>query len=353
LTLENWHFKDTPRKAYYGIVSASEIALLYSVHGKLLFEKNIRYYLGNEDVNLAIAETVSNQPSELFYLNNGLTITSSKIDLPGGCICGEPCQFTLQNFSVVNGAQTVGAIASVYNTNGLISPDAKLMVTIIEAEDSIEVEITKARNKQNTVRNVYFAALDPNQERLRQEMMISNIVYQYRPSVDHNSQDSIKIEDAAIAIACFSNRAEIVVAAKKGISELYERYYTELFSNSLSGVILCRYVRIFQYLDRIFTDSETAAQGSDKMFYRHGRFFILNILSRCHKRLLNKPEIILSESDRTELSRIGLELAESIYRVTESQFGNDRRTYLTIFRNLTDVQSLTSLVMQELTSRNA
>ena len=72
----------------------------------------------------------------------------------------------------MNGAQTVGAIASVYQASGSISADAKLLVTIIEvgtAVDSIGVKITKARNTQNAVRDVYFAALDSNQERLRQE----------------------------------------------------------------------------------------------------------------------------------------------------------------------------------------
>ncbi len=353
LTLENWHHLKQPRRAFYGLVRASELASLYQRYNKLLFQKNIRYYLGKEDVNLAIADTVANKPSELFYLNNGLTITCSTIVLPPG-YKHESCPFTLQGFSVVNGAQTVGAIASAHSTNGSISPDAKLLVTIIEvgvAADSIGVEITKARNKQNTVRDVYFAALDPNQERLRQELMISKIVYQYRPSAD--SQDAITIERAAIALACFSGNTEIVVAAKREIGQLYNRYYSTLFSHEISGVTLCRYVKIFQYLDQIFAASEKAeTENRRKMFYRHGRFFILDIVSRRHKSLLNKLEVDLSASDKTELSRIGLEIAELIYNVAESQFGNDQKGYLAIFKNLTDVVHLTSEVMQELARRD-
>ncbi|MEP6486055.1 AIPR family protein [Microcoleus vaginatus GB2-A3] len=356
LTLENWHRLDRPRRAFYGLVKASELASLYQQHNKSLFEKNIRYYLGTEDVNLGIAETIKEQPSELFYLNNGLTITCSAISLPSGHN-QDSTRFTLQGFSVVNGAQTVGAIASVYQASGSISADAKLLVTIIEvgtAVDSIGVKITKARNTQNAVRDVYFAALDSNQERLRQECMVSNIVYQYRPSADRDSQDGITIEQAAVALACFSGQTEIVVAAKREISQLYKLYYDRLFSNTLSGVTLCRYVRIFQYLDRIFANSETAeTENRRKMFYRHGRFFILNILSRHCKLLLNKPEVDLSESDKTEFSRIGLELAELIYNITESQFASEHKGYLAIFKNSTDVTPLTSLVMQELARRDA
>ncbi|MEZ2304456.1 MAG: AIPR family protein [Microcoleus sp.] len=354
LTLENWHRLDLPRRAFYGLVKASELASLYQEHNKSLFQKNIRYYLGTKDVNLAIAETVKEQPSELFYLNNGLTITCSAISLPSGHK-QESTKFTLKGFSVVNGAQTVGAIASVYNANGSISADAKLLVTIIEVgteTDNIGKKITDARNTQNAVRDVYFAALDPNQERLRQECMVSNIVYEYRPSAERN-QDAITIEQAAVALACFSGNTEIVVAAKREISQLYKRYYGILFSDEISGVTLCRYVRIFQYLDEIFSASEQAVTGQQKKFYRHGRFFILDILARRYKTLLNKHEVYLSEDDQIQLSRIGSDIAEIVYTVAESRFASDNKGYLAIFRNITDVQPLTNEVMQELNRRDA
>ena len=347
LTLENWHCLDQPRKAFYGLVKAEELAALYQQHNKRLFEKNIRYYLGTEDVNSAIAETVKEQPSELFYLNNGLTITCSKVELPPSHN-QKLARFTLQGFSVVNGAQTVGAIASVYNANGSISTDAKLLVTIIEVgteTDGIGVKITGARNTQNAVRDVYFAALDPNQERLRQECMVSGVVYHYRPSADR-SQDSITIEQAAVALACFSGNIEIVVAAKRESGQLYKRHYETLFSSEISGITLCRYVRIFQYLDGIFESSERAATGKQKMFYKHGRFFILDILARRYKPLLNKTNIDLAEEDKNELSRIGLEIAERIYLIMESRFAGDNKSYSSIFKSRTDIEALMSAVMQ-------
>lgn len=353
LTLEKWHCLEHQRRAFYGLVNAAELAELYKQHNKLLFERNIRYYLGTQDVNEAIAQTVKKQPLELFYLNNGLTITCTKVILPLGHE-QESTKFTLEGFSVVNGAQTVGSIASVFNDNGAISPDAKLLVTIIELgtiSDTIGVEITKARNTQNTVRDIYFAALDPNQERLRQECMVSNIVYQYRPSADN--QDAITIEQAAIALACFSGNAEIIVAAKKNLNLLYKDHYSTLFSNELSGITLCRYVRIFEYLDQSLISYAESLTNKQKMFYRHGKFFILDILSRRYQSLINKPEVNLSQDDLTEFSRIGADLAELIYTLAESQFASDEKGYLAIFRSLTDVQQLTSKVMQELAQNNS
>jgi hypothetical protein len=83
------------------------------------------------------------------------------------------------------------------------------------------------------------------------------------------------------------------------------------------------------------------------MFYRHGPLFILHILARRHRPLIEKSEIDLSESDKSELSRIGIELAELIYTVAEAQF-QQLTGYLSIFRNTTDAEMLASYVMQQL-----
>ena len=78
----------------------------------------------------------------------------------------------------------------------------------------------------------------------------------------------------------------------------------------------------------------------------------MDILSRRYKPLINKPEANLSTDDMTELSRIAIELAELIYTIAESQFSSNEKGYLAIFKNLTDVVPLTSVVMQELERRD-
>ena len=260
---------------------------------------------------------------------------------------------------MVNGAQTVGAIASVYSANNEIAADAKLLVTIIEvgtATDGIGVKITGARNTQNAVRDVYFAALDPNQERLRQECMVSGVVYHYRPSADRG-QDDITIEQAAIALACFSGDTNIVVTAKSSSGQLYDKdkpYYKALFTENLSGITLCRYVRIFTYLNGIFDASEKAeSRNQRKMFYRHGKYFILDIVARRCKPLLNKAEIDLSDTDKRELSRNATYLAEFIYANAELRFKYSNKGYLAVFRNLTDVEPFKREIMDKLSRRDA
>jgi hypothetical protein len=116
---------------------------------------------------------------------------------------------------------------------------------------------------------------------------------------------------------------------------------------------LCRATRIYKYLNGILASTEWSESGYfRRMFFRHGRFFILHIFARRHQALLRKPEIELSVGDQSELSRHLLDLAEVIYTVAEARFRRNKG-YLSIFQNVTDAQPLSQDVMQKLAQLDA
>jgi len=360
LILEQWNLLRIPRRAVYGLVKASQLALLYGRHGNALFEKNIRYYLGNQAVNTAIAQTVEQQPEELFFLNNGITVICSKFEYPGNN--KESSRFTLNNCSIVNGAQTVGSIAGA-NQSGTIPDHAKLLVTIIEVGQGstatdLGKRITSTRNTQNIVHRDNFAALDPNQERLRQELAISEITYHYRTS-DHltstNNESQFSLEEATLALACCSGDTQTIVAAKKEIGQVKDRegsFYPKLFRDTLSGAQLYRQVQIFRYLNSLLSDAAHTEQGRRAMFFRHGGYFIIHIWARRNRSVLNKAEMILSDTDKLQLSNDILELAEQVYNIAEPMFGTSGNGYLKIFRTMADAEPLAKAVMRQLNQSN-
>jgi hypothetical protein len=370
IVLENWAAITAPRKAVYGQISAASLAQLVAQHGKALFERNIRHYLGSVGVNTAIEETVLDRPGDFFYLNNGITAVTQSLSQAAGN--ASRCTFGVTNVSIVNGAQTAGAIANA-TLEGNISPDAKVLITIIEIGDGADnfgFHITRARNHQNVVRGVDFAALDPNQERLRQEMAVAGITYYYRPSAEARARrdDAFTLEEAAIALACLSipfrssieirtsraqgrvllNGVEYVVAAKKEIGRLWEQsgtVYATLFPPTLTGLKVCRIVRVFRFIDRILADTERSEYGYQRrMFFRHGRFFLMGLIGQRSSDVLSKPELAISSADQTLLSRKTNEIAELVY--AESQPLQAVKGYLSIFRNLTDSQPLANRVLQ-------
>ena len=206
LTLEKWSSVTAPRKAVYGLVKGQDLAALVTEHGTALFERNIRHYLGSVGVNVAIEETVRRRPEDFFYLNNGITAVATAITPAPGS--PDRCVFGLTAFSIVNGAQTAGSITTA-SIAAAISDNAKLHITIIEVPDPADdfaVRVTRARNYQNQVRGVDFAALDPNQERIRQELAAAGIRYHYRASAESRvrQDDAFTLEEAALALACLA-----------------------------------------------------------------------------------------------------------------------------------------------------
>lgn len=372
VVLHNWAVITTPRKAVYGQITAATLAQLVVDNGKALFERNIRHYLGSVGVNTAIEETVRRRPGDFFYLNNGITAVVQTLIQAGGTPA--QCTFGLQNVSIVNGAQTAGAIANAAAA-GQVSPDAKVLITIIEigaGADDIGLRITRARNHQNVVRGVDFAALDPNQERLRQEMALAGITYHYRPSAEARARrdDAFTLEEAAVALACLSmpvrttpelhalrthrqpaqNAVEFVVTAKKEIGRLWEQdgaLYGQLFPPNVTGIRVCRIVRIYRFIDQILAATERSENGYfRRMFFRHARYFIMAFVGHRSADVIGRSEFALSPADQTLLSQRTNEVAEAAY--AQSQPLQSSKGYLSIFRNLTDSQPLADGVLQRL-----
>lgn len=376
LVLQNWGYATAPRKVVYGQISAASLADLVADKGKALFERNIRHYLGSVGVNTAIEETVRRRPGDFFYLNNGITAVAETLtQSPGN---QTQCTFGLTNVSIVNGAQTAGAIANAALA-GTISPDAKVLITIIEigaGTDDIGLRITRARNHQNVVRGVDFAALDPNQERLRQEMALAGITYHYRPSAEARARrdDAFTLEEAAVALACLSlpvrttaelhalrthrqpaqNAVEFVVTAKKEIGRLWEQagaLYGQLFPPTLTGLRVCRMVRVYRFVDQILAATEWSNNAYHRrMFFRHGRYFIMAIVAHRSPDVIGRAEFVLSASDQNLLSQRTNEISEAIYALTQPMQGV--KGYLSIFRNLTDSQPLADSTLQRLAQQD-
>ena len=361
-----------PIKAVYGQLCATDLAKLVETHGEALFERNIRHYLGSIGVNAAITKTVKHKPTEFFYLNNGITAVAGKIEPAAGTVARRNYKFT--NLSIVNGAQTAGAILMA----GALSADAKVMMTVIEIGDGgnkFGMQITRARNNQTAVRGVDFAALDPNQERIRQELSLIGITYYYRPSAESRVRrdDAATIEEAALALACLSfkvfsaaqmaqpprtkqNAIDFIVTAKREIGRLWDQegpIYKQLFTDDISGVRLWRCVRIYRFIDQILAGSEGAAPlgSSDRLFYRHARTFIMAFVAHRLPEVMAKPAHVLSDDDQKALSQTVNEISELVILRTAPLIAH--KGHLSIFRNLTDAQPLADNILEAFQEHDA
>ena len=151
------------------------------------------------------------------------------------------------------------------------------------------------------------------------------------------------------------NAIDFAVTAKKEIGRLWEQdgtLYGKLFPAALSGLRVCRLVRIYRFIDRILADTERSENRYNRrMFFRHGRYFIMAFVALRSVDVIGKPQLEIATADRTLLSQRINELSELIYSTTEPL--QALKGYLAIFRNLTDAQPLADSVIQRLAEQDA
>jgi len=156
VTLENWGVVTEPFEAFYGTVPAEIVASWSTTYGDALFEQNIRKPLGTTAVNQRMGETLDATESHFWYFNNGITALCASIRrLAKGAGSRNVGEFVLTGVSIVNGAQTVSAIARAARARDRDHPlEARVWVRFISLEGcppEFASQVTEATNTQNTV----------------------------------------------------------------------------------------------------------------------------------------------------------------------------------------------------------
>jgi len=177
IMLHDWGMVKEPYLAYYGHVAVSDIAT-WGTYGSRLTTKNLRQFRGLTDVNESIANTLGTSPENFWYFNNGITILCQSLrKKPLGGSNNDTGTFECEGASVVNGAQTVGTIVDVSRSKSQAIQLARVLVRLVSLENcpaGFAEEITRAANTQNRIERRDFAALDPNQKRIRTELYLEN-----------------------------------------------------------------------------------------------------------------------------------------------------------------------------------
>jgi hypothetical protein len=240
--LLDWSYVSSPYPAYFGIVDGLQLKTWWNVYGKKLVAANIRNSLGATDVNSQIKQTALSSPEKFWYFNNGITmIADQAVKAPAGAASKAAGAFSFKGASIVNGAQTVSTLSK-------ITDDAKLglvrvpfrVILLASAPQGLGQEVTRTNNLQNRIEPRDFVAQDPEQDRLRMEMSIEGIEYQFVRSEDATVSDkTCELIEVATALACASGDPSLAVQVKTGVSRIFadlkKAPYKALFNPSVSG----------------------------------------------------------------------------------------------------------------------
>jgi hypothetical protein len=258
IRLTSWGRIETPHAAIYGQIDGKQISSWWELYRTRLFARNLRGVLGDTDVNDEIRETIEKRPELFWYFNNGITVIAKNVKkaAAGG---GDNAYgvFQCEDVSVVNGAQTVGAIGK-YSESGKdnhhkISAHVRI-ISLRDSDADFGEGVTKTNNRQNRIENRDFVALDPEQGRIRTELALEEIDYHVlREETASRSATAFDLVESTTALACASGNVGTVVQLKREIGKLWENIdkmpYKELFNGSIPGMYVWRCVRAQRAID--------------------------------------------------------------------------------------------------------
>ena len=330
VTLKSWGKIDEPVKGFYGQVNGSEIFSWWQTHRDKLFKKNIRGVLGDTSVNQDITKTLNESPDLFWYFNNGITMLSSSAtkNMVGGSGT-DYGQFSCNDISIVNGAQTVSTIGKFGELDPTNLESAFVSLRIISLNDSSDTfgeQVTKSNNKQNRVENSDFVSFDPEQIRLRDELAIEGINYQIsRSETNVNDENSFDLIEAFTALSCASNDTSIVVQLKREIGKLWEDLskspYKKLFNASTSGTFVFNCVRVQRLIDSILTELQSELSGRKEGVVIHGnRVLSMITFNELNVETLKNPSWSIDTLSRETLKDNIEILYKTLYYIFDAEY---------------------------------
>jgi len=354
ITLFDWGGVNEPVKAFYGQIAASDLAELHNKYGHRLFSKNIRMFLGDStQVNNGIQSTLTEHPEIFWYLNNGITALASTVRRKAiGGATRVSGVFECEGLTIVNGAQTIGSLAAAGKKDPITIQGAKVPFRVVSLEgapDGFASLVTRTNNTQNRIDARNFVALDPQQERLKAELAIDQIDYEYRQGeIENSGPQRLGLLEATISLACTQKEIDLSVQAKREIGKLWEDIarapYKTLFNPNRSSEDIWDRVKAFRRIDRAINFNERSRGGKGSSIVTHGNRFIMHTVYR----------MLLGNAAGTNINVIKDETIDNatkfaIDKLVEAIENEYSDNYVaSLFKNLTKCRRLSSIVVAQM-----
>lgn len=303
-------------KAFVTAIPLTWLHEVFQTYSDKLFSANVRGYLGSRksdnNINNGIKSTAKDEPNQFWVFNNGITGLVYEFKESEANQTEEKCStntleisstntLEITGISIVNGAQTTGALGSLDT-----SPDGTgyVQARFVKCDNPKTIrKIIEFNNRQNVVEASDFRSNDSIQRRLREEF--NNIPdTTYYGGRRGGSEDVIRrppnllsSDTVAQALAAFHQDPVIAYNNKSDIwrvDTIYSKYFTEqisaehiVFVYSLLRSVEAKKLRL---VDKNKADTLLKAEKEQLDFLqRRGAHFLLtSAIANCLETFLDK-----------------------------------------------------------------
>lgn len=257
---------------------------------KAFFEANVRDYQGKNAVNNSIAESLSSQTGEDFWwLNNGVTILSSQVNLV------TYNELLLVDPEIVNGLQTSTEIYNYFSNNpALLDSETRnlLVRIIIPASEESRDNIIFATNNQTNIPKSSLRVTDPIHLQIEMYFRSRGLYYDRRKNYYKNQRkkpaDIVGVSFLAQCLISIILRKPDYARARPSTLLTDDEIYGQLYESNqnLNAYFIAALIgkKVQQALKA--SAEMTPAERSDILFY---------LLYAVFSKSLNKKEISFSD----------------------------------------------------------
>ncbi|MEV7461435.1 AIPR family protein [Streptomyces rubiginosohelvolus] len=287
--LDDWYQQRGPLDAYQGTISAESVAEWYETHGTHLFEQNLRAPLGTTVTNAEIGQTLMSDPTNFWYLNNGITMICNSLTAKHDSAKApqsRPTTLTVAGASIVNGAQTVRAVARAMHDDGEAAANATLNIKVINTHEDREfgVQVSQAANRQNAIEQRDHIALEPVHQaikaNLRAELRKQYVIKRGEPVAA--PETGCSLDELALALACLYPDAAQAARAASSTENLWEQgpkgSHTLLFKREPSPQKVWRSVLTLRAARSAVYKLGSGQNTREAATTEHGGFLVTHLL---------------------------------------------------------------------------
>ena len=245
---------------------AKEIVQLKGIQDSTLFDKNVRYWLGNTRINREIAKTLSNadEHDRFFLYNNGITVICENAVESGG-------NLDVENYSVVNGCQTV---LTLYNNQGALADNVRVLVKVIKTgkDEELGRRITSFNNNQNAISPRDLKSNDKVQQDIQKQMFDyfdNRVLYNIKRGEPLDQYEVVIPNDFAAQLITASVLKEPHTTHQK--TAIFTEKYQQIFSRHISPPLIFLLFEMYHIIDQNCSGIKNEGVSD----YKTTRFFLI------------------------------------------------------------------------------